>query len=229
VSGVVGEGQPLAHRGDRIDAPRASGPEHQAVEKPWIKNPPGATNEVQVDYRRSWPPQKVLDEFREVYAERLKSFEGADLDAESWTPIGPGKVRDLLAIRVMDCWVHEQDIRRAVGKAGHLDGPLAEHAFARHSTALPFVVGKKVAPPEKTTVVFDVEGLGAAAVEMRSPRAAAVEAPDEPTVRLAMDLETFNRLCCGRGENAEVGTPYASTATKSSAGRSSLDEFHDLT
>jgi hypothetical protein len=61
-----------------------------------------------------------------------------------------------------------------------------------------------VAPPEGTTVVFEVEGIGTSAVEMRSPRAAAVDAPDDPTVRLAMDLETFNRLCTGRGENAEV-------------------------
>jgi len=217
---VVGEGQPLAHRGDRIDAPRASGPEHQAVEKPWIKNPPGATNEVQVD-TAGRAAQKVLDEFREVYAERLKSFEGADLDAESWTPIGPGKVRDLLAIRVMDCWVHEQDIRRAVGKAGHLDGPLAEHAFARHSTALPFVVARRSPRPKKTTVVFDVEGLGAAAVEMRS-RARPPSKPGRTDGAPGHGPRDVQPLVLRTSENAEVATPYASTATKSSAGRSSL-------
>jgi uncharacterized protein (TIGR03083 family) len=182
-------------------------PAHEVESKPWIKNPPGANNEIGVDFRRSWAPQRVLDEFREVTAERAKVLQALtedELDAESWTPIGPGKVRDLLAIRTMDCWVHEQDIRRAVGKSGGLDGPLAEHVFKRHATALPFVVGKKVAPPEGTTVVFDVDGLGEAAVEMRSPRAAQVDAPDEPTVRLSMDLETFNRLCCGRGDNAAV-------------------------
>jgi uncharacterized protein (TIGR03083 family) len=182
-------------------------PTHDPGEKPWVKNPPGASNEIQVDYRRSRPPQQVLEEFREVVAERTKVLDALtdeDLDAESWTPIGPGKVRDLLAIRTMDCWVHEQDIRRAIGKRGGLDNDVARHAFGRHSSALPFVVGKKVAPPEGTTVVFDVEGIGKTAVEMRSPRASAIEPPDEPTVRLSMDLETFNRLCCGRGDNAEV-------------------------
>jgi uncharacterized protein (TIGR03083 family) len=190
---VVGEGQPLAHHRDGIDAPR-----------PCRAGARGATNEIHVDYRRSWPPSKVLDEFREVYGERLKAITDANLDDESWTPVGPGKVRDLLAIRSMDIWVHEQDIRRAVGKPGGMQGPLADNAFGRHSTALPFVVGKKVGPPEGTTVVFDVEGLPPVAVGMRSPRAASVDVPDAPTVKLSMDFETFNRLCCGRGENAEV-------------------------
>jgi uncharacterized protein (TIGR03083 family) len=182
-------------------------PEHTVGDKPWIRNPPGANNEIPVDYRRSWTPQQVLDDYREVIAERTKVLDAltdADLDGESWTPIGPGKLRDLIAIRTMDCWVHEQDIRRATGKRGGLDGPLADHVFGRHSSALPFVVGKKVAPPEGTTIVFAVDDRRSA-VEMRSPRAAAVEAPDEPTVTLSMDLETFNRLCCGRGDNAEVG------------------------
>ena len=66
-------------------------------------------------------------------------------------------------------------------------------------------MGKKVAPPEGTTVVFDVDGMKPIAVEMRSPRAGAADVPDEPTVTLSMDFETFNRLCCGRGDNAEVG------------------------
>src|SRR4051794_34180762 len=89
-------------------------PEHTVDTKPWIRNPPGANNEIAVDYRRSWTPQQVLDEYREVVAARIKSFETVDLDADSWTPIGQGKVRDLLAIRSMDIWVHEQDIRRAI-------------------------------------------------------------------------------------------------------------------
>jgi len=182
-------------------------PSHEVGSKPWVKNPPGTANEVQVDYRRSWTPQQVLDEFREVYAERTKILDALtepDLDAESWTPIGPGKLRDLLAIRIMDCWVHEQDIRRAVGKPGGLDGPIAEHAFGRHAQAMPFIVGKKVAPPEGTRIVFDVDGrrLG---VEMRSPRAVRAEDLEHPDVTLSMDLETFNRLSCGRGENADVG------------------------
>ena len=122
-------------------------PAHEPGAKPWVKNPIGEGNEIQVDYRRAWPPDKVLDEYREVTSERIGAIEklsDEELAAESWTPVGPGTVRDLIAVRVMDCWVHEQDIRRAVGKPGGLEGPVAEHAFRRHASAIPFVVGKKV-------------------------------------------------------------------------------------
>jgi uncharacterized protein (TIGR03083 family) len=185
-------------------------PAHDPGEKPWVRNPIGAGNEIHVDYRRSWPPQQVLDEFREVTRERiaaLQNLSAEELSAESWTPIGTGTVRDLVAIRVMDCWVHEQDIRRAVGKPGSLDGPVAAHAFARHSGAIPFVVGKKVGAPDGTTVVIDVGEQGSVAVGVEGKRANLLPGiPERPDVRLTMDLETFNRLCCGRGEVDEVAS-----------------------
>jgi len=178
-------------------------PEHDPGEKEWIRNPIGATNEIHVDYRRSRSPQEVLDEFREVTGERMKLLRGmseSDLDGESWTPIGPGKVRDLVAIRVMDCWVHEQDIRRALGKPGDLTGPVAEHAFSRHAGAMGFVVGKKAGAPDGTTVVFDVEGFGVIPIGVEGRARQLERAPADPTVKLAMSLETFNCLCCGRGD-----------------------------
>jgi uncharacterized protein (TIGR03083 family) len=183
-------------------------PDHQVERKPWIRNDAGQMNEVQVDFRRSRTPAEVLAEFREVVAERTKqldAFSDEDLKAESWTPVGPGTVGDLIAIRVMDVWVHEQDMRRAVGKPGGYGNEVAAHAFARHASAMPFVIGKKVAPPEGTIVVFDVGGFDPMAVEMRSPRAAVADVPDDPTVTLHMDHETFTRLSCGRGDPAEVG------------------------
>jgi uncharacterized protein (TIGR03083 family) len=184
-------------------------PEHDPGEKAWVRNPIGAGNEVHVDYRRYWPPDKVLEEFREVSGERVKATQALtaeELQGESWTPIGQGTVADLLAIRIMDIWVHEQDMRRAVGKPGNLEGPIAEHAFSRHSTAMPFVVGKKVAPPDGTTVVFEVTGPAGGTIAVRKDGRANIlgEVPESPDVKLTMDLETFNRLCCGRGDPAEL-------------------------
>ncbi len=183
-------------------------PDHDPGEKPWIRNPIGAGNEIHVDYRRSRTAADVLDEFREVTGERMKilrSMSEADLDGESWTPIGPGKVRDLVAIRVMDCWVHEQDMRRALGEPGNLTGPVAEHAFGRHAGAMAFVVGKKVAPPEGTTVVFDVADFGEIPVIVEGRARVLDTVPEDPTARLCMDLETYNCLCCGRGDPQGIG------------------------
>jgi hypothetical protein len=68
-----------------------------------------------------------------------------------------------------------------------------------------FVVGKKVGAPDATTVVFDVIDFGEIPVGMERKRATRLEtAPADPTVKLSMDLETFNRLCCGRGDPAAL-------------------------
>jgi uncharacterized protein (TIGR03083 family) len=107
-----------------------------------VRNDIGAGNEAVVDLRRAWPPAQVLAEFEEITSTRLEQLHAMsdeDLAQDSWTPIGPGTVRDLLAVRAFDCWVHEQDIREAVGKPGHLDGPVAANALARCLLAMPYV------------------------------------------------------------------------------------------
>ncbi len=186
-------------------------PEHELSERPdYIRNDAGAFNEVVVDYRRSWPGERVLAEFREVTAERLeqlRAMSDEDLSAESWTPIGPGTVRDLLAVRAFDAWTHEQDVRRALGRPGALDGVGAAHSVQRCLSAMPFVVGKKAGAPDGATVVFEVTGPTPAtlAVRVADGRAKPVaQAPAEPTVRLTMDTEAFTRLGCGRWDPKEA-------------------------
>jgi uncharacterized protein (TIGR03083 family) len=179
-------------------------PDHEVGRKAWVRNPVGENNEVAVDYRRSWTPEQVLEEFREIAGERMKGLRALtqeDLAADSWTPIGPGTVRDLLNVRVMDFWVHEQDIRRAVGEDGGLDTPVAAHAFGRHRMAIPFVVGKKAEAKDGTTVVVEVEGQEPFGVRVEGKRANLTEElPEKPNVKLSTDLDTFNRLCTGRGD-----------------------------
>lgn len=179
-------------------------PDHELpADLPHIRNETGRINEVQVDYRRAWPGAKVLEEFREITAERLKALRSStteDFDKESWTPAGAGTVRDFVAIRLFDAWVHEQDMRRALGRPGDLTGPVAEHALGRIRMALGFVVGKQAAAPQGSTVVFELTGPIAAtipiAVEGRARELD--EAPADPTVRITTDFETFSAVGCGR-------------------------------
>ncbi|MCH8282577.1 MAG: maleylpyruvate isomerase family mycothiol-dependent enzyme [Chloroflexi bacterium] len=179
-------------------------PDHTPKELSHTKNEAGARNEVLVDWRRSWPGPRVLEEFREVTGLRLEVLRAmgpGDFEAETQTPIGPGTVRDLLAIRIFDAWVHEQDMRRAVNRPGHLEGPVAEHAMGRMAMAMPYVIGRKVQPADGTEVVFDVTGAAGRvlAVAMEGTRAKYLESPpDSPAVRLGMDVETFACLTCGR-------------------------------
>jgi uncharacterized protein (TIGR03083 family) len=190
-------------------------PEHTAPEGEHVRNDVGRRNEVWVDSRRARSGPEVLAEFREVTQARvvaLRSMSADDFGAESWTPVGPGTVRDLLPFRVFDCWVHEQDMRRALGRPGGFDADAARDGIGRVAAVMPMVVGKKVKPADGTTVVFDVTGPAgrSLAVAMQDGRAQLVDALPvdsgraDPTVRLTMDSETFLRLGAGRGDPAAI-------------------------
>lgn len=185
-------------------------PDHTPPEYDHVKNEFGQRNEVWVDSRRSRPGADVLAEFRDVMSARLAQLRGfsmADFDAETWTPAGPGTVRDLLPFRAFDAWAHEQDIRRALDRPGDLEGPVADFAFRRIADALPFVVGKKVHPPDGTTITFEVTGIWptTVAIVMDGGRAKPLAArPDAPDAALTMEAETLACLGMGRWEPADV-------------------------
>lgn len=175
---------------------------------PHVKNDIGRSNERWVEAFRDRSGPEVLEEFRAVTGERLVALRAPDMDfgAESWTPVGPGTVRDLLPFRVFDSWVHEQDMRRAVGKPGGWDGDAARVSLDRLSGVMPMIVGKKVKPPDGATVVFEVVGPAGRdlAIGMEGGRAQVLEqAPVAPTVRIRMSGDAFLRLSAGRGD-AEV-------------------------
>ena len=185
-------------------------PDHRPPEMVHVKNDIGRSNEVEVDWRRSRPGLKVLEEFQEVTAKRLRLLRcmGEEDFAEgAQTPIGPGTVADFLRIRIFDAWVHEQDIRRAVGLPGHLEGAVAQHSVGRVAMAMPYVVGKKAQAADGTTVVFEVTGPAGRVlpIGMEGTRARLWDMmPSEPEARLTMDAETFACLGCGRWEPAQA-------------------------
>ena len=179
-------------------------PAHEPADTSHVRNDTGRNNEALVDYRRQFSGAAVLAEFREIAAARLdvlRAMTEADFAAETDNPLARGPYTDLLAIRIYDAWVHEQDMRRALGIPGHLSGPVAQHAYGRTEMAMPFVVGRKVRPDDGTTVVFEITGDigGDIALNMDGGRAYRMDAaPESPTVRLTMGLEPFNALGTGR-------------------------------
>ena len=101
-------------------------PEHEPADTSHVQNEV-QSNEVLVDYRRQFSGAEVLAEFREVTAVRLgvlRAMKGGA--AETPNPLGSGPYTDLLAIRIYDAWVHEQDVpghpritvRSAYGRSG---------------------------------------------------------------------------------------------------------------
>jgi uncharacterized protein (TIGR03083 family) len=174
-----------------------------------LKNDVGVRNEVWVEAWRDRPGTEVLQEFRDVARKRLAALRAPDMDfgAESWTPVGPGTVRELLPFRVFDSWVHEQDMRRAVGRLPGDDTTAGDMAFDRITAVLPMIVGKRVAPPDGTVIVFDVTGpiQRMLAIGVEGGRANVLDvAPDEPAAVLRTDSDTIVRLGTGRGDPAEI-------------------------
>jgi len=185
------------------------GPTHTPADTGHVRNDVGQNNEVLVDWRRSWPGQRVLEEFRELTGQRLKilrSMSDDDFAVETQTPVGPGTVAEFVRIRIFDAWVHEQDMRRALGNPGELEGPVAVHSIGRVARAMPFVVARKSQAPDGTTVVFDITGAAGRLLPIGVEGARGREldeVPAEPAVRITTDVETFACLGCGRWDPEE--------------------------
>lgn len=179
----------------------------QPVQAPHVRNPLGAVNEQEIDWRRSRSPQELLEEYREVTAERAKAL----ADIEDWSAkahgvLGEAPMTEIVSVRVLDVFYHEQDIRVAASKPGHMNGEVARFVYQRMANAMPFVVGKRAAAGDGQTVVFEVGSPGETfAVGMKDGRGVRLDSiPAEPTARLAMDGEAFLRLCGGRWSAARV-------------------------
>lgn len=189
-------------RGEPAPEVDLSGLDHLTAPSSMFTEPP-------VALRRPRTGPEVLEEFRGITASRIDELRG--LEPERWdeigfTPVGPGPYREFMHIRVFDCWLHEQDVRRALGRPGHQEGVVAEHAMGRCEMAMGFVVGKKAGAPEGTSVVFDVTGpLTRAIPVVVEDRARVVErVPASPSVRITMDQEAFWCLGAGRWDPGEV-------------------------
>ena len=140
--------------GDPPPRPSIVIPEH-------VTNAFGGINEAWVDSRRAVPGDDVLAEFVEVTNRRFESSGpcAGKFDRVGWSPMGEVPYREFMETRVLDTWAHEQDIRRALGRPGGRNGAGEATSLDRCERTMPFVVGKRVAPPDGTTVLFAVIGV----------------------------------------------------------------------
>ncbi len=172
-----------------------------------IKNGAGVYTERGVAARRGRSRDDVVAEYDDAIRRRTTQLDAEPLDNPAVKPpITPGGVEwdwdTLMSRRALDLWIHEQDIRRAVGKPGSLDTPGAEHTQTTFASVLPYVVAKRCAARSATTVVVDVTGpvSGLYAVEVDGNRrgVAMESAPEQPSVRVTLDTESFTILGAGR-------------------------------
>ncbi|MHB8190778.1 MAG: maleylpyruvate isomerase family mycothiol-dependent enzyme [Ferrimicrobium sp.] len=179
-------------------------PPQASKDIPWVRNRLGAINETWIERLRPISGPNVLALFNAITRRRLHALHAltdADYDALTPSPIGQIPYRELMEIRVMDCWIHEIDIRIALNRPGHLEGPAPRSALTRLLTTLDYVVGARIKPPDGTVVVVELEGPITLnrTITMAERRAAHVGgSTPNPTVRIAIDTMAYVKLASGR-------------------------------
>ena len=168
-----------------------------------VRNDVGRWVEVPVDLRRPVPGEAVLAELRDVTGRRLQALRALDEAALEDTVPGimgaPMKQKHLLGLRVFDSWIHEQDVRRALGRPGGLDNAAAAVSRRRlllAMAALPVGAGR--------TLVYATTSPDTVATLAFGQGYRDVDTPDADA-RVESDFETFVRLGAGRVGRADAG------------------------
>lgn len=195
-----------------------------------IRNPVGAFNEQWVRGLDGLTGAQMLDRFREITGRRRAALSA--LTAAQWeeidptTPIGPAPYGRFMRIRLFDCWMHELDIRDAVGRPGDEGGTRAEMALAEITPNLGFTVGKRGKAPVGSRIALHLTGPLVRDIYLDVPdRARLVDTLDGPaTVALTLDSGLFARLFGGRVHAADRADAIAVTGD-AALGRQLLDNF----
>ena len=180
-------------------------PEVEIGEPAHVRGTMGVFTEQGVVARRGRTPDELIQETREcATARHTQLLDDPPTDGSAAAPGVFGAigwtVEQLLRNRPLDVWLHEQDVRRAVGRPGNLDGPGAVHTADYLAESMGFVLGKRVGAPAGTTLVLEVAGHPVRGYEVGDDgRGRPLPAPPaDPTVRIGTDRETFVLLAGGR-------------------------------
>ena len=171
----------------------------------------GRITEVPVDLRRSWTREAVLVELADRISRRTAELEGGSRDAalEVMGPLGPAPLGRVLRMRTLDTWVHEQDIRDALGRPGHLDSAGAQATASQLLPGLGKVWAKLAGaqPGDVLDVRITGPGIEGGAVVAVGDDGRARMVHDDlldqagaATVTLSMPWPAYLALSCGRGD-----------------------------
>ena len=179
-----------------------------------VRNDIGALNERWVRKLRGVSSEQLHQMFGTVTAQRRKQL--SDLSIEKWaeitaTPAGPDTYGRFMRVRVFDCWMHELDIREAVGRPARADelvGAASTLALDEMAASMGFVVGKLGGAPDGSRIRIELTGpLDReinVAIEGRG-RVVTDFGAEQPTSTIEMDGVLFTRIAGGRTSSAAHG------------------------
>ncbi len=177
--------------------------------------------ESMVEMRRRMLGSKVVDELEGVLAKRLSQLGDPELTLETPVkgPIGVAPAGEVLRMRILDIWTHEQDIREALGRPGDLDAPGAAVFLDALCSAMPRLVAKNAGIEPGNVVIFDITGpvVGRTGVRVE------VGEGGKP-----LGTPLFTGTVHEHPEDAQVTSIILSTQaiTRRAAGRGGLDDIY---
>ncbi|MGP2439748.1 maleylpyruvate isomerase family mycothiol-dependent enzyme [Streptomyces sp. JW3] len=161
--------------------------------------------EMQVDVRRHHTAPEMTAELEYMIIRRNRQLrnESRDPGAKVRAPLGTElTLEESMRRHAFDVWVHEQDLRAALGRPGDLDSPGAHVARDVLLGELPRIVAEDADAPRSSAVVFDVHGpiefLRTIRVDIQGRGTLETAPALGPAATLTLDWETYVRLACGR-------------------------------
>ncbi|MCX5049626.1 MULTISPECIES: maleylpyruvate isomerase family mycothiol-dependent enzyme [unclassified Streptomyces] len=167
--------------------------------------------EMQVDVRRHHTAPEMTSELEYVIIRRNRQLrnESRDPGTKVRGPLGTELgLEESMRAHAFNVWVHEQDLRAALGRPGNLDSPGAHIARDVLLAELPRIVAEDASAPRSSAVVFDVHGpiefLRTIRVDIQGRGTLETAPALGPAATLTLDWETYVRLACGRVTPAAV-------------------------
>jgi uncharacterized protein (TIGR03083 family) len=162
--------------------------------------------EAGVRMRDDMTPAALVDELRIAVAVRRNVLATLPDDPRARAEDTPGGIawsnEVLLRNRMVDMWVHEQDIRLAAGVPGGYDGVAAVLVVSGFLLALPYVLAKKLKADPGTRLVVETTGPVARTVTVEVGDDGRGRLHDgehrDADARLSMSVDTFVALVAGR-------------------------------
>ncbi|KMV23231.1 maleylpyruvate isomerase family mycothiol-dependent enzyme [Mycobacterium heckeshornense] len=177
-----------------------------------VRNDIGAMNECWVRHLSGESGATLRQRLLAVTHDRrrlLGEMSEDDWNAPAQTPAGPDSYGRFMRIRTFDCWMHEHDIRDALGRPASdddLSGPAARLALDEMAASMGYVVGKLGRAPDGSRVAIELTGPLARTIRVAvDGRGQLVDdfGGLEPTATIRLDGLLFTRLAGGRTDNTE--------------------------
>ncbi|MEU8928543.1 maleylpyruvate isomerase family mycothiol-dependent enzyme [Streptomyces sp. NPDC048409] len=170
-----------------------------------VTNEPQRYMEMQVDVRRHHTAPEMTSELEYTVIRRNRQLRNESREP-GHTVRGPMSteitLEESMRSHAFNVWVHEQDLRAALGRPGNLDSPGAQIARDVLLDELPRVVATLADAPRSSAVIFDVHGpvefLRTIRIDIQGRGTLETTPALGPAAIFTLDWETYVRLACGR-------------------------------